>query len=711
MWRTQTRKIIFPANIRSALIPTTRRLRSKLSSPKEAPYPQAHSIQKSFVHHLPISDTHSRKLSSNSLNECAESDEGTADQSAETVHGFVASDKNEIDGLEELYPSEVLEGMERTEKGLCQRMSQLDKNWKGEGRAYLTCFPNAGDKPAGIKVDEQRGFIINMTDIEGDDSGLVVVDKNDNVLWSQPWPFLKCGRMEYENGYLIFSENDKQKPGYKEIWRLASIPDPAPPEDPSQAHGYPYPTLRQMKLSDKCYNAYKETYPHGHFVPHASLPQYIRNAAFCFHYPTLMLLNSETSVAFYDVPTRELLSTVLLSSHKERSDTDEPLSLPESGRVWSADFSSTHIFLCASKKGSRVYDRETGQCVLDIPADRWAYASKMIRMVDQAGQTPDPEEEDLLKFDFDPASAKPPLPCPYHMVFHGHEEGRSGDPDDEDEDEEICEVDDVGGMVEEVEFGSHPQIPMILMPIPFDFGYIGDLLKNNTDTQPRVPPKVHSDPKLDSIFAAAKETLDVNDVIWKDPGERPHDEAPEKLVVPVVIREDSVMSKPSVPRLVLGSIRVSKCGNHFVGLAQYPEWPRPKRSAHLVVVRDFRKILACDTGLPFKHAVQIDLNSNYAEFAFDRKRRVVVATSGRGTQAAFIVDLGDFLSSSGDIKIRRAVSFDCDDSYEVEITEYGVYLGWEAMRINGWKKWTKPGKKPDFTWGKHICGLDFAVWD
>ncbi|KAL0570327.1 hypothetical protein V5O48_011642 [Marasmius crinis-equi] len=346
-----------------------------------------------------------------------------------------------------------------------------------------------------------------------------------------------------------------------------------------------------MKLSDKCYNTNKETYPHGHFVPHSSLPQYTKNSVFCFHYPILMLLTSATSVAFYDVPTRELLSTVSLSSNKELSDTDEPLSLPDFGRVWSADFSPTHIFLCALKKGSRIFDRETGKCVLDIPADRWFYASKVIRMADQAGQASNTEEEDLSKFDFDPVNATPPPPCPYHMDSDNDEEGQSEGSDDADDDQETSMEDDDGdtdweddddntdGEDEEEEFDPHLQ--MLLTSIPFGSGDVEDPSKENTDTQSGTLPKSYRNPKIESILAAA----------------------------------------------------------------------------------------------------------TFADSIFPQKSR-------RGAQAAFIVDLGDFRSSSGDVKIKRAVSFDSDDPYEVEITDYGVYLGWDRMFINGWKKWRSPEQNP-----------------
>jgi len=67
-------------------------------------------------------------------------------------------------------------------------MIQLEKNWQGYKPLASACYPHAGLKPACIRVDESRGFIINVTDVTGDDAGLVVVDKeNGNVLWAQRW--------------------------------------------------------------------------------------------------------------------------------------------------------------------------------------------------------------------------------------------------------------------------------------------------------------------------------------------------------------------------------------------------------------------------------------------------------------------------------------------------------------------------------------------
>ncbi|KAL0564712.1 hypothetical protein V5O48_017328 [Marasmius crinis-equi] len=204
----------------------------------------------------------------------------------------------------------------------------------------------AGDNPTDFKVDEQRGLVINVTGLEGDNSRLTVVDKADRVLWTQPWPFMKSAKMEYDNGYLIFTENHEQEPGHKEVWRLATILDttPSPKPDP-QKDQFHHPTPSQMKLSAECYIANKATYPHGHFVPHASFRQYRINSLSRFHYPILTLLTSEATATFYHVPMRALLDEVTLSSVINLPNNDGPVTLLDLGRLYDIEFSSDS-YLC-----------------------------------------------------------------------------------------------------------------------------------------------------------------------------------------------------------------------------------------------------------------------------------------------------------------------------------------------------------------------------
>ncbi|KAK1223074.1 hypothetical protein PQX77_014073 [Marasmius sp. AFHP31] len=616
-----------------------------------------------ILSHLRIRDIHSLQLVSKEWNILIKSNEITVYHSASLVHGFVPSLGIKIHQLESAYyPANVLEGM--------------NKSWKG------LSFPNAGEKPCDIKVDEKRGLIINITDIEGDDSGLVVVDKKDNVLWTQKWPFGKCSRIECEHGYLIFTNDDEHKPGYKEIWRLASIPDPSPLSDQKLVGNFPYPQPSQVKASAESYARNKKTYPHGHFVPHAALPQNTRNACHRFHYPTFLILTSNNTAAFYDVPTRELLSTVTL--HSTLGLEDSPQALPGLGRIWSIDFSSTHIFLCGMKRGARIFDRSNGACVLDIPAGRWHYATRVIQLagVNQTEETSD----DLSKFDYDPT-------CPEHQRYDtdlsdvvqsnddvdvdGSESGGSSDFESE-EGVGVDDSDDRGGsQVEDV----------------FDGSPVYHITRGLAASE-RAMVEEYSQAQHSDVTDSDEDTMDDD----------------EEVMIETVPTVEEVLASPSLkPRLSIGrDVRVSECGNHFVSLTDYPNYPRPDRSSQLVVVRDFKGLLPCDTETLSRNAVQIDLDtgSGFDEFAFDGKQRVVT-TNDKGL---WIVDVGEFLSSGGTVKIRRATPFG-GDSTAIALTESGIYVGCDPLDISDWKKWTKDREDPDVEWMRAVCGIDFAAWD
>ncbi|KAL0059933.1 hypothetical protein AAF712_013280 [Marasmius tenuissimus] len=636
-----------------------------------------------ILSHLRIRDIHSLQLVSKEWNVLIKSNETTVYHSTSLVHGFVPSLDIKIDQLEGAYhPAKVIEGMDKSWKGLCHRMFRLGNNWKGSGRSYLTAFPNAGEKPCDIKVDEKRGFVINIADIEGDDSGLVVVDKNDNVLWTQKWPFGKCSRIEYENGYLIFTNNDERKPGYKEIWRLASIPDPSPLSDQKLVGSFPYPQPSQVKVSAKSFARNKKTYPQGHFVPHAALPQNAKNACFRFHYPTLLILTGKNTVAFYDVPSRELLSTVTLDSTLRFGDS--PQALPGLGRIWSIDFSSTHIFLCGMERGTRVFDRSAGTCVLDTPADRWHYATRVIRLADTSRN--EETSEDLSKFDYDPT-------CPKHQRYDDDLFDVVHSNDDED-------VDGFGSG-DSSEFGSEDEGEAD------DSGDRGG--SQVVDVFDAVPACHITWGLAGSEHAMDEEYSQVQQSDSTDSDEDSAEDDEEGMIETVPMVEEALASPSLRPRLCIGSdMRVSECGNHFVSLTNYPKYPRPSRSSQLVVVRDFKGLLPCDTDTLSKHAVQIDLDAGdcFSEFAFDRKQRVV-ATNNKGL---WIVDIGDFLSFGGAVTVRRAIPFG-GDSTAIAMTESGIYIECDPMDIRDWEKWTKDREDPCVEWMRAICGIDFAAWD
>ncbi|KAL0061625.1 hypothetical protein AAF712_011542 [Marasmius tenuissimus] len=123
-------------------------------------------------------------------------------------------------------------------------MFQLDDKWSGHGPSALAHYPSAGVRPVCIRVDEKEGLLIGLKDVRGEDPGLVVIDKVDGkVLWKQTWDVAQTYVIEYQSGYLILNT-----PGWREVWRLATIPDPCPPS-PVQKESFPYPHPQQIEVS------------------------------------------------------------------------------------------------------------------------------------------------------------------------------------------------------------------------------------------------------------------------------------------------------------------------------------------------------------------------------------------------------------------------------------------------------------------------------
>ncbi|KAJ8073275.1 hypothetical protein PM082_020147 [Marasmius tenuissimus] len=577
--------------------------------------------------------------------------------------------------------------MENNWKGLCRRMVQLEHNWLGSGRSFLTFFPRAGTKPDDIKVDEMRGLIVNMTDTEGDDSGLVVSDKNNNVLWSQAWPFMKSPRIEYESGYLIFTNNNEKRT--------------------NQAQQFPVSSSVADEGFKKILRCQQRDVPHGHFVPHAAIPQSSRNASFRLHYPTLMIGPTENTVEFYNVPSRALIGTVILDSTVS---ADEPRPLLDLGNIFSTDFSSHHIVVCGINRGVRVFDRNSGHCVADIPSDRWQYATKVIKLAEYIGEA---EVEDVSKFDYDPSREEEHHPqCPYDAIaatqrYNSDGESENGTSsgledgygeasmemlelamvEDDSDDDWVTEEEEIDVPVAVIQ-----EIERIFNNIqdPSD-EYISGLLKATYG---------HS---LEDVYSSASELrkgYEDQDALNSQRG---------KMVIPVSTLMEAATSEPSKPRLSLGNgVRLSECGNHIVSLTEYPDYPRPMHSAQLVVIKNFWRALPCDTDTLSREAIQIDFGASDGSFAFDGKKRVLV-TNKKGV---WIIDVGDFLSSGGTVKVNRVVPFGKDDScMAVAITEIGIYLDWDPMCIKGWKTWTRDGEVPEgVDFMKVICGVDFAAW-
>ncbi|KAK1219808.1 hypothetical protein PQX77_017472 [Marasmius sp. AFHP31] len=317
------------------------------------------------VGYLSIPSIHSLELVTKRFHDLIVANKSTVYRSAALFHNFIPSAKIEIDQLGTLdLPNGILEGMKREWKAFCQRMFQLDKNWRGLGPSALVCYPSAGIKPACVRADEKEGFVVNVQDVRGFDPGLIVVDKaGGGILWKQRWDFVQTYVIEYHLGYLVLNT-----PGWREVWRLATIPDPYPPS-PAEQGSFPYPQPSQSEISEDAFETYQATYPKGHFVPHAAFPYGSSARAFRMMFPTLLSVHDEGEIHIYDVPSRRLIQKVLL-----RTDAmvhpSLGYALPSLGTIWTIDSSSNHIFLTSADSGSvRVFERSTGRWILDMGCD------------------------------------------------------------------------------------------------------------------------------------------------------------------------------------------------------------------------------------------------------------------------------------------------------------------------------------------------------
>ncbi|KAJ8076152.1 hypothetical protein PM082_022137 [Marasmius tenuissimus] len=322
----------------------------------------------SILSYLPIPAIHCLQLASKHFQLLITDNEPTIYRFAAFHHHFIPSITVKIDQLDALrMRREIFVGMNREWKSFCQRMFQLDDRWRGRGPSTLAHYPSAGEHPAYIRVDEKEGLLISLKDVRGERPGLVVIDKvNGTVLWEQSWAVAQTFVIEYQSGYLILN-----MPEWREVWRLATIPDLCPPS-PAQEGSFPYPHPQQVEISRKCYEAHRNTYPKGHFVPHAAFPYPSSARPFRMIFPTLLTLLNENEVLFYDIPSRRLTQTLLLCPDTMMTAKPglESIPLPSLGAIWTIDMSPNHIILTSGESGSvRVFDRASGQCLLDMPND------------------------------------------------------------------------------------------------------------------------------------------------------------------------------------------------------------------------------------------------------------------------------------------------------------------------------------------------------
>ncbi|ESK83113.1 hypothetical protein Moror_6045, partial [Moniliophthora roreri MCA 2997] len=128
---------------------------------------------------------------------------------------------------------------------------------------------------------------------------------------------------------------------------------------------------------------YAHTYPRGHFVPHALLQFPRPTRAFRFVYPTLLVGGWDEAYCL-DVPTRTLAQTISGTQEptvpiNSSEDDDENIVLEPLGEINYVEVSAKHVFICGSNT-LRIFDRQSGACVLDMPSTRRHYGRRVVKV-------------------------------------------------------------------------------------------------------------------------------------------------------------------------------------------------------------------------------------------------------------------------------------------------------------------------------------------
>uniref|UniRef100_A0A0W0G1D5 F-box domain-containing protein n=1 Tax=Moniliophthora roreri TaxID=221103 RepID=A0A0W0G1D5_MONRR len=105
--------------------------------------------------------------------------------------------------------------------------------------------------------------------------------------------------------------------------------------------------------------------------------------AFRFVYPTLLVGGWDEAYCL-DVPTRTLAQTISGTQEptvpiNSSEDDDENIVLEPLGEINYVEVSAKHVFICGSNT-LRIFDRQSGACVLDMPSTRRHYGRRVVKV-------------------------------------------------------------------------------------------------------------------------------------------------------------------------------------------------------------------------------------------------------------------------------------------------------------------------------------------
>ncbi|KAF5376923.1 hypothetical protein D9615_007333 [Tricholomella constricta] len=283
---------------------------------------------------------------------------------AALLHGYIRSTAISIEDANKLYSQRSV-GIVCGWRDLCRKRYCIEQSWSGRAPSAVTPHPSAGKFVHRIKVDEKAGYILTTSSV----GGLSVTDLHgDQELWSLPdhhvRPYAHC---EYGEGYVIFDYID----GSKEVWRR--VDDCNEDEVASSVVPESQPGARQQRVSATAVEIYATaTTKRGHFRPWAVLHPPQTTRAFRFSYPYLGAAAWD-AVYLWDVRTGALVQAINQTQLGTNGEDVQGV-LEVLGDINYIEVSDKYVFLCGIHS-LRIFSRETGKAVLDIPSSKYPIAS------------------------------------------------------------------------------------------------------------------------------------------------------------------------------------------------------------------------------------------------------------------------------------------------------------------------------------------------
>jgi hypothetical protein len=175
--------------------------------------------------------------------------------------------------------------------------------------------------------------------------------------------------------------------GSKEVWRLVNDF----PSESRQTETLP----DQISAWESASEEHSDTYPKGHFKPWAVLTMPRLTRAFRFVYPTL-LVGAWDHAFLYDIPSSKLIQTItpiqepedpatafaLVVANAPAFDAPRP-RLPRLSEINYVEVDSRHVFICGVN-ALRIFSRETGRCIFDVPSTRREFGSRKFTVLAQS---------------------------------------------------------------------------------------------------------------------------------------------------------------------------------------------------------------------------------------------------------------------------------------------------------------------------------------